>query len=275
MTAADTAASGIAWADIHTPTRDLLRLEYRWIAPERRDAPLLVFLHEGLGSIAIWRDWPEQVCAAAGCRGLVYSRYGYGQSTPRPAEEKLTPRYLHEQAHEVLPALLAALGVDAEADKPVFYGHSDGGSIALLYAARYPQAVAGIAIAAPHIFVEDITVEGIRQARELYLTTDLRGRLARYHADVDSAFWGWNDAWLDPVFRDWNIEREVRDIRCPILAMQGIGDHYGTLEQIRGIARLAPQTRLLEIPACGHTPHKDQPKIVTRALVDFLRSLPR
>jgi pimeloyl-ACP methyl ester carboxylesterase len=268
-----TAVQQADWIDLSTPTRPQLRLEYRWIAHERRDAPLLVFLHEGLGSIAIWRDWPEKVCAAAGCRGLMYSRYGYGQSTPRPAEEKLTPDYLHEQAHEVLPALLAALGVDAEADKPVFYGHSDGGSIALLYASRYPQAVAGIAVAAPHIFVEDVTIEGICQARELYLATDLRGKLARYHADVDSAFWGWNDAWLDPAFRDWNIEDEVRGIRCPVLTMQGEGDQYGTMEQIRGIARLAPQTRLLEIPACGHTPHKDQPAIVSQALVDFMAGL--
>lgn len=264
-----------SFIDIHTTDGDA-RLEYRWIAPERRDAPLLVFLHEGLGSVSIWRDWPAQVCDAIGCRGLLYSRRGYGQSTPRAATEKLPVDYLHRQAHEALPALLAGLGVDARRDRPVFYGHSDGGSIALLYASAFAEAVAGIVVASPHIFVEDITLEGVAAARKLYLdpSSGLRERLARYHADVDSAFWGWNDAWLAPAFRSWNIEREVAAIRCPVLAMQGVGDEYGTLEQIRGIARLAPQTQLLEIPDCRHTPHKDQPQLVARAIADFMRSLP-
>lgn len=268
--AADTTA-GAGWAKVHALGREL-RLEYRWIAPERRDAPLLVFLHEGLGSVSMWKDWPDQACAAAGCRGLVYSRNGYGRSTPRPTHEKWPVSFMHDQAREVLPALLAALDVDTENDPPLLYGHSDGGSIALLYAAMYPAAVAGIVVAAPHIFVEDVTVSHIRTARELYLGTDLPQKLARHHNDPDSAFWGWNDVWLDPAFRQWNIEDHLPAIRCPVLALQGVDDEYGTLAQIRGIRRLAPQTRLLEIPDCRHSPHKDQPNTVMQAVAAFVRA---
>lgn len=259
-------------AVVRTPTR-AMNLEYRLIAPERQDAPLLVFLHEGLGSVSMWRDWPDQACAAAGCRGLVYSRYGYGRSTPRPPDEKWPVQFMHEQAREALPALFAALGIDAEHDRPVLFGHSDGGSIALLYAAMHPQAVAGIAVAAPHIFVEDVTVANIEAARQAYLNTDLPKRLARHHADADSAFWGWNDIWLDPDFRLWNIEDCLGAIRCPVLALQGLDDEYGSLEQIRGIARRVPQARLLEIPDCRHSPHKDQPGAVIEAVSGFMRSL--
>jgi len=261
-----------AWADLRALGREM-RLECQWIAPERRDAPLLVFLHEGLGSVAMWKDWPQRVCDAAGCRGLVYSRYGYGQSTARPAGEKWPVSFMHDQAREVLPALFATLGVDATRDRPVLFGHSDGGSIALLYAAMHPQAVAGVVAAAPHILVEDISVASIEQARRAYLDTDLPARLGRYHADADSAFWGWNDIWLDPAFRTWDIRDYLPDIRCPVLALQGLDDEYGTLEQIRGIRRAAPQTRLLEIPDCGHSPHKDQPDVVIAAVADFVGGL--
>lgn len=250
-----------------------LRLECVWIAPERAGAPLLVFLHEGLGSVAMWKDWPRQVCQAAGCRGLVVSRYGYGQSTPRPAQEKWSVDFMHREARDMLPALFAALGVDARRDKPILFGHSDGGSIALLYAAMHPDAVAGIAVAAPHIFVEAVTQENIRLARQAYLDTDLRDRLARYHADVDSAFWGWNDIWLHPEFRHWNIEDYLPRITCPVLAIQGVDDEYGSLVQIRGIRRQAPQAVLLEIPGCRHSPHKDQPDIVIQAVADFVGAL--
>ncbi len=261
-----------AWADLRALGREM-RLECQWIAPERRDAPLLVFLHEGLGSVAMWKDWPQRVCDAAGCRGLVYSRYGYGQSTARPAGEKWPVSFMHDQAREVLPALFVTLGVDATRDRPVLFGHSDGGSIALLYAAMHPQAVAGVVAAAPHILVEDISVASIEQARRAYLDTDLPARLGRYHADADSAFWGWNDIWLDPAFRTWDIRDYLPDIRCPVLALQGLDDEYGTLEQIRGIRRAAPQTRLLEIPDCGHSPHKDQPDVVIAAVADFVGGL--
>ncbi|MDM9559537.1 alpha/beta hydrolase [Bordetella petrii] len=266
------AADATAWAGLRALGRDL-RLEYRWIAPARRDAPLLVFLHEGLGSASMWKDWPERACDAAGCRGLVYSRYGYGRSTPRPPDEQWPVHFMHDQARDVLPALLRTLGVDAARDRPVLYGHSDGASIALLYAAMHPEAVAGVVAAAPHIMVEDVAIASIRQARRAYLETDLPARLARYHADPGSAFWGWNDIWLDPAFRAWDIRDYLPRIRCPLLALQGVDDEYGTLEQIRGIRRLAPQTRLLEIPACGHAPHKDQPDTVIAAVADFVGGL--
>jgi pimeloyl-ACP methyl ester carboxylesterase len=176
---------------------------------------------------------------------------------------------MHRQAHEVLPALLAALRVEA----PVWlFGHSDGGSIALLYAARFTARVAGAIVLAPHIVVEDLSVASIAQARDAYRDTDLKQRLARYHDDPDSAFWGWNDIWLHPPFRQWSIEREIESIGCPLLAIQGIDDEYGTLEQIRGIARRVPQTRLLELPDCGHSPHKDQAARVIAACVAFIQS---
>lgn len=256
--ARSSAAAPAQYADVHYADRPM-RIEYALLAPERRDAPLLVFLHEGLGSLAMWRDWPRRVCDAAGCRGLVYSRYGYGRSTVRPLDESRPIDYLHQQAAQALPALFAALGIDARRDKPVLFGHSDGASIALLYAALCPDAVAGIAVAAPHIYVEDITVANIAVALRAYRETTLRDRLARYHDDVDSTFASWTDTWLDPAFRQWNIEAYLPAITCPVLAMQGVDDEYGTLEQIRGIRRLAPQTRLLEIQDCGHSPHKDQP----------------
>jgi pimeloyl-ACP methyl ester carboxylesterase len=243
-----------------------LRIEYEWVGIDAAGAPVLVFLHEGLGSVAMWRDFPSRLCQAVGARGLVYSRPGYGRSTPRPPDEKWTPDFMHRQAREVLPALLSELGVDT----PWLFGHSDGGSIALIYAAAFPQALRGAIVLAPHILVEDVSVTSIAKAREVYLHTDLSQRLGRYHEDVDSAFWGWNDVWLSPAFRSWSIEEEIRAIRCPLLAMQGLDDEYGTLEQIRGIARRVPQTRLLEIPRCGHSPHKDQPEGVIEAVKQFM-----
>jgi pimeloyl-ACP methyl ester carboxylesterase len=242
------------------------RIEYAWVGNADAAAPTMVFLHEGLGSVAMWRDFPARLCEAAGLRGLVYSRPGYGQSTPRSADEHWQPDFMHKQARQVLPSVLRAL----EVKRPWLFGHSDGGSIALLYAAAFPQALRGAIVLAPHIFVEEISVTSIRQARETYLSTDLKQKLARYHADPDSAFWGWNDVWLSPAFRDWSIAQEIRTIACPLLAIQGIADEYGTLEQVRGIARALPQTRLLELPQCGHSPHKDQPDAVIAAVTQFV-----
>ena len=247
-----------------------LDIEYRWAGEERADAPLLVFLHEGLGSVSMWREFPRELCEAAGCRGLVYSRPGYGRSTPRRPEELWDPDFMHRQALEVLPAVLEGLGVDAGRRPPWLFGHSDGGSIALLHAAHAGPRVAGAIVLAPHILVEEIGVASIEKARRAYLETDLRQRLARHHADPDSAFWGWNRIWLDPRFRDWSIEREIEAIACPLLAVQGLDDEYGTLEQIRGIARRVPQTRLLEFSDCGHSPHRDQPQALIEACVEFL-----
>lgn len=243
-----------------------LRIEYEWVGPSADGRPVMVFLHEGLGSVAMWRDFPARLCEAAGLRGLVYSRPGYGRSTPRPPDEKWGPDFMHRQAREVLPALLGQLGVE----RPWLFGHSDGGSIALLHAAAFPDALRGAIVLAPHILVEDVSVESIRKARDAYLQTDLKQRLGRYHEDADSAFFGWNDVWLSPAFRPWSIEEEIRAIRCPLLAMQGLDDEYGTLEQVRGIARRVPQARVLEIPRCGHSPHKDQPEAVMAAVKDFV-----
>lgn len=245
-----------------------VQIEYRRIAGPRASAPLLVFLHEGLGSVAMWKDFPDRLCRAAGAAGLVYSRPAYGRSTPRAPEEVWKPDFMHRQAYEVLPALLDALQVQ----RPVWLvGHSDGGSIALLHAGRCPERVAGLALMAPHIFVEDITLANIRRAREDYLHGPLRTGLARYHDDVDSAFWGWNDIWLHPAFVRWNITDELSDIRCPVLAVQGLDDAYGTLAQIRGIAERLPSTALLELPHCGHSPHRDQPEQVIAAIRDFIQ----
>ncbi len=261
---------------VEIPWRDRrVRIEHRWVgAAAGAAAPLIVFLHEGLGSISMWRDFPDRLCAAAGARGLVYSRPGYGRSTPRAAEEAWDTDFMHRQAHEVLPALLRALGIDATRAKPWLFGHSDGGSIALLYAARFPEALAGAIVLAPHIMVEDLSVASIEKAREAYLTTDLRARLAKHHDDPDSAFWGWNGIWLHPPFREWSIEDEIASIRCPLLAMQGVDDEYGTLEQIRGIARRVPQTALVEIPDCRHSPHRDAPDAVIRHATTFIHAHP-
>lgn len=246
-----------------------VRIECQWLAPERTHAPLLVFLHEGLGSVAMWKDFPAQVCEAANARGLVFSRPGYGRSTPRDPDETWDVDFLHRQAHEVLPALFAALKLDGN-DRPWLFGHSDGGSIALLYASHFAHKVEGLVVLAPHIFVEDQAVANIETARTAYLSTDLPQKLGKYHDSADSAFWGWNRIWLHPPFRQWNIERELDAIRCPVLAIQGLDDEYGSLAQIRGIAARVPATELLEIAQCGHSPHRDQPAQVIAATVSFI-----
>jgi pimeloyl-ACP methyl ester carboxylesterase len=241
-----------------------LRIELAWVGASTSPHPTVVFLHEGLGSVAMWKDFPARLCETLGLRGLVFSRYGYGRSTPKPPDERWAPDFMHRQAHEVLPALFATLGIE----RPILFGHSDGGSIALLHAARF-ETTSVIAVA-PHLFVEDLSIASIETAREAYATTDLRERLARYHDDPDSAFRGWNDVWLSSAFRDWNIERDIATIRCPILAVQGADDEYGTLEQIRSIARALPKTRLLVIPKCGHSPHRDQPDALIAATEQFI-----
>jgi len=247
-----------------------VQIEYRWLAPERTGEPLMVFLHEGLGSVTTWRDFPARLCDALGWRGLVYSRPGYGRSTPRAADEHWAPDFMHQQALEVLPALLDTLRIDTRQQPPWLFGHSDGGSIALIHAALHPKHVAGAIVLAPHIFVEDISLRSIEQARVVFEQGDLRERLARHHDDPDSAFCGWNAAWLSLAFREWNLAAELPHIRCPLLAVQGIDDEYGTLAQIRGIASAAPQTQLLELPACGHSPHRDQPEAVIAAVRRFV-----
>ena len=178
---------------------------------------------------------------------------------------------MHRQAHEVLPALLQALRVDASEQPLWLVGHSDGASIALLYAARAGSAVGGLVVMAPHILVEDVTITQIEQARTAYLETDLPRRLARYHDHPDSAFWGWNTIWLDARFRDWSIESELAAITCPVLAVQGLDDPYGTMEQIHGIARRVPQTELLKLDNCGHSPHRDQADRLVARVCAFIQ----
>ncbi|MBA4286853.1 MAG: alpha/beta hydrolase [Xanthomonadaceae bacterium] len=252
-----------------------LRLEYRWLNPQASDAPLLLFLHEGLGSVAMWRDFPAQLCAASGCRGLVYSRPGYGRSTPRRADERWPPDFLERQAREVLPAFLEAVGVDPRAQPVILFGHSDGGSIALIAAGEADAAWAGVIVMAPHLFAEDLSLASIRAVRDSYRNSGLRARLARFHDDVDSAFYGWNEVWLDADFARFSLDAPVRRIRCPVLAIQGLDDEYGTLAQIDAIAARVADCTLLKLAACGHSPHRDQPEAVTAAVVRWLAARPR
>lgn len=245
-----------------------LQIEYRWVGnADSRVAPV-VFLHEGLGSLSMWKDFPAQLCESHGLRGLVFSRYGYGRSTPKPPDEDWLPDFMHVQAFELLPLLFGALHIE----RPWLFGHSDGASIALLYASRFP--VAGVVAVAPHIFVENCSIASIELAREAYANTDLRARLVRYHLDPDAAFRGWNDAWLAPAFRAWNIESELEAIQAPVLAVQGVDDEYGTLAQIQGIQRRLPKTRLLTIEKCAHSPHRDQPELLARESIRFILEHP-
>ena len=241
------------------------KLNYEWVGEGART---LVFLHEGLGSIPQWRDFPERAARATGCRALVYERYGYGQSDVL-AEARVGPDFMHREALEALPALLQALAVE----NPVLVGHSDGASIALIYAGA-GKAAQGVVAMAPHVFVEDVSVRSIAEAARAFETTDLPQRLGRYHRDPRKTFYLWNDAWLDPAFRNWNIEASLAGIRCPLLAIQGEDDQYGTMAQVDAIARQAGGTcRLLKLPQCGHSPHKDQPEAVLQAIVDFVEGL--
>jgi pimeloyl-ACP methyl ester carboxylesterase len=247
---------------------DGVRLELQRIAaPAGRHRAPIVFLHEGLGSVAMWRDWPARVCAATGRAGLVYSRRGYGGSDPIDdvrGRGRQQPDYMHREAFEVLPQLLRALGIEA----PVLLGHSDGGSIALLHASRFP--LAACVVMAPHVIVEDISVRSIGQARDAYASGGLRERLARHHADVDVAFWQWNDVWLSAAFRSFDIRAECRRIAAPVLALQGREDPYGTMRQVEEIAPTAGRFELEAVPACGHSPHRDQPEQVTARIAAFL-----
>jgi pimeloyl-ACP methyl ester carboxylesterase len=231
--------------------------------PERKP---LVLLHEGLGSVSLWRLFPEQLREATGRRVLAFSRFGHGASAPPP--QPRTPAFFGEEALRVLPALLA----EVHAPHPILVGHSDGGSISILHAARHP--VTGLVLIAPHVFVEEVTIERIAGVREAYLRGDLRDRLARHHRDPDAAFWGWCDVWLDDDFRTWTIEREVRFIDSPTLTIQGLEDPYGTLLQLDRIEqRLRADGRRLHGPG-GHSPHLEAGEQVVAAVADFCRDLP-
>jgi pimeloyl-ACP methyl ester carboxylesterase len=248
-----------------------LKLEYAWFGPESVPAgvPTLVFLHEGLGCIDLWRNFPAALCERLQCRGLAYSRFAYGESTPRPHDEPFPADYLERETHNVLPAVLDALGIE----RPWLIGHSDGGTIALLAAASDPgcERYPGIVAIAPHYRVEDICIAGIERARDAYEQRELCKRLAKYHRDVDSAFYGWCHVWLDPARRGWNIESLLKNIACPTLAIQGIQDEYATLDQIEAIQRNAPQTKLMKVDNCGHFPFLAHADAVIEAIAAFVR----
>jgi pimeloyl-ACP methyl ester carboxylesterase len=218
----------------------------------------------------MWKDYPQRLCDAGGLRGLVYSREGYGRSTPRRPGERWPLDFMQRQARDVLPRLFARLGIGRDGGKPWLFGHSDGATIALVHAAAYPDSVAGVVAVAPHIMVEDVSIRSIAAARDAYRSAGIKARLARYHDDPDSAFFGWNDVWLDPGFRRFSIEHVLDRVRCPILAVQGENDEYGTLAQVTGIRARAPQAEIVALANCGHSPHRDQPEALTRAVTGFI-----
>ena len=229
--------------------------------------PTLVFLHEGLGSVALWRDFPTRLCAELGLSGLVYDRWGHGQS--EPLDRPRTLRYLHDEAQLFLPEVLAACGVA----RPVLIGHSDGGTIALLFAASFPEVPAAVVTEAAHLFVEDLTVAGIQAAGRAFAGTDLPTKLARYHGDrTQTLFSAWHDRWLSPDFRSWNIEAEIAAVTCPVLAIQGEADQYGTPAQVAAIARgVAGPAETAMLPGIGHAPHHEAPDRVLELIAGFLR----
>ena len=242
-------------------------VEYQFI-PGARDKPALVFLHEGLGCVAQWRDFPAQVAAATGLPALVYSRIGYGGSSPCALPRPIS--YMHDEAEQGLPDLLRALGIDDY----ILIGHSDGASIALIHAGSSRPGLRGLAVMAPHSFAEDISIRSIAAANVAYRTGDLRTRLMKYHGtNVDCAFHGWCDSWLNPDFRHWTIENYLDGIDKPLLAIQGEADEYGTLAQIDCIMARVQGAQKLILPACGHSPQRDKPAETLAALCDFVVAL--
>jgi pimeloyl-ACP methyl ester carboxylesterase len=244
-------------------------LNYEWVGDEESGRPVLVFLHEGLGSIRQWRDFPARVAQAAGCRALVYDRYGYGQSDVL-REAKRDVRFMHDEALRALPDLLSSVKIE----NPILVGHSDGASIALIHAGA-GHAVHGVVAMAPHVFIEPVCLDSIRKAKETFEKTDLPEKLARYHRDARRTFYGWADVWLDPRFERWDLRDEyLPNIRCPVLAIQGHDDEYGTMEQLAALARrVAGRCELLKLPDCGHSPFRDQPEKTLAAVASFIEKL--
>ena len=240
------------------------RIEYEHIAGNPQ-YPTVVMLHEGLGCVSMWKDFPELLAAATGSSVVAYSRHGYGRSAPLQGPRSV--EYMHDEALLVLPQFLDALGIE----NPILFGHSDGGSIALIHTGGSGRRISGIVALAPHVFVEELSVTSIAAAKTAYETTTLRARLARHHDDVDGAFWGWNNIWLDPAFRAWSIEQYLPRIDCGVLAIQGEDDEYGTLEQVDRIARAAPDVELLKLRNCGHSPHRDRPDAVLEGVSRWIQ----
>lgn len=242
-------------------------LEYRWIGPHPVDAPSIVFLHEGLGCVAMWRDFPDRLAGATGCGSLLYSRMGYGGSDSLIGKRPI--RYMHEEALEVLPAVLEHF----ELEHVVLFGHSDGASIALIHAGAHPATVRALILEAPHVFVEPVSIEGITRITADYETTNLKERLARHHGgNTDSMFRGWSDVWLSPEFRDWNIEEYLPALNCPVLVVQGEDDQYGTLKQVNAIVKqVGGPVESLILPRCGHAPHAERQDEILGAAARFIR----
>jgi len=244
------------------------RLEARRIPARIPSRPPIVMLHEGLGSVSHWKDFPDRVAAETGSGVFVYSRYGHGRSGVLDEPREIS--YMHHEADVVFPALLQQAGIR----RPVLLGHSDGASIAIIHAAHSLDSAAALILEAPHVFVEDLTVESIARATIAYQTTDLPRKLARHHDDADRTFWGWSNIWLDSRFRSWNIESCLDSIRCPVLVIQGEDDEYGTPEQVRSIQARIPAAQVALFAQCKHAPHRDQPELTLRRIADFMKSLP-
>ena len=254
---------------IQTLTLDVCghRLEVVRIRGAREDAPELVFLHEGLGSVSLWKDFPARVAEATGCPVTVYSRYGSGNSDL--LKEPRTVRYMHDEALQSLPELLSQLKVE----NPILVGHSDGGSIAIIYAGVHDR-VRGLVLLAPHVFVEDLTVASIAEAKAKFENTNLPEKLARHHREAAQTFWGWNDIWLHPQFRSWNIEEYLPRISCPVLVIQGLDDQYGTMAQVEAIRRQSGgPVEVLVLEDCQHSPQRDQPENVIEAVGKFVAAV--
>jgi pimeloyl-ACP methyl ester carboxylesterase len=254
------------FADTGFVVADGRRLEYRWFGHgDGERAGAIVLLHEGLGSVSMWRDFPDRLAAATARPVLAYSRAGYGRSEPLPGPGRRGIRFMHDEAARSLPDVLARLGIA----RPLLVGHSDGASIALLHAAQHPGVARGVVALAPHLFVEPVTTASIAALAARFDGSDLPRRMARHHADPVATFRSWSGVWLDPAFPGWNIEAEVAAIRCPLLALQGTEDEYGTMGQVRRIAELVPDARVVELPGCGHSPHADATDRVLDVIRDF------
>jgi pimeloyl-ACP methyl ester carboxylesterase len=243
-------------------------VDVQWWGSRDSAREVIVMLHEGLGSVGRWKDWPAALHEATNLPVMAYSRLGHGRSDPPAAPRTIA--FMHEEAQQVLPGLLDAAAIETA----IFFGHSDGASIALIFAATFPQRTRALILEAPHVFVEDISIASIEEIDTRWRESNLRERLARHHDHVDVAFHGWRDVWLDPAFREWNLEEFLPYVTCPLLLIQGTGDQYGTLRQVDAIAdQVAGPVDVLVLDDCGHSPHRDRPEDVLAAARRFVAGL--
>jgi len=248
-----------------------IELEYKFIETIQINSPTLVLLHEGLGSIALWKDFPEQLHKATGCSVLAYSRQGYGASAK--AELPRTTKYMHHEGEVILPVVLDYFNIT----NSVLIGHSDGASIALIHAgSTQEQRIKALILLAPHVFVEDITIQSIQKAKDVFQNSNLPDKLAKYHKlNIEHVFWGWNDIWLHPEFKDWNIEEYLPQINIPLLIIQGRQDQYGTTLQVEKILRQTHgQASCSIFENCQHSPHADQKDLTIKAITQYMNNLP-